>query len=102
MRLQIFSDSEERLSAELNMDMNILHTGKVDVTNRIGVQTFASSTANSECGKYDFSFNNGKFAPFEGAGIDSHWNLILSAPLGYLPSTINDVIIQISYTARNG
>lgn len=102
VKLLVCSDSADRLSAELNMDQNILHTKNGDIKNRIGVQTFASSTVNSECGKFNFDFKTDKFYPFEGAGIDSHWVLTLSAPLRYFPSTITDVILQISYTARMG
>jgi hypothetical protein len=56
VRIQIFSRSNERLSAELSMDRNVLYTSNGQIENRIGVQTFATSTANSICGKYDFSF----------------------------------------------
>lgn len=102
VKLLVCSDSADRLSAELNMDQNVLHTKNGKIENRIGVQTSASSAVNSECGKFDFNFKTDKFYPFEGAGIDSHWVLTLSAPSGYFPSTITDVILQISYTARNG
>ena len=102
VRLEIIGGGENRLSAELSMEKNILHTLDNDIVNRIGVQTYATSTANSECGKYDFNFNNEKFKPFEGAGIDSDWNLIISAPSQFDPQTITDVLIYISYTARNG
>ena len=102
VRLEIIGGGEYRLSAELSMDKNILHTPNNDIENRIGVQTYATSTANSVCGKYNFDFSRDKFTPFEGAGIDSHWNLIISAHENFNPESITDVVIYISYTARNG
>lgn len=102
VRLDVIGTGEDRLSAELSMSENILHTSSDDIKNRIGVQTYATSTANSVCGKYSFDFKRNKFTPFEGAGIHSKWNLIISAPLNFNPQTITDVVIHISYTARNG
>lgn len=102
VRIQIFSSSNERLSAELSMDRNVLYTSNDRIENRIGVQTFATSTANSICGKYEFSFKRDKFTPFEGAGIESHWNLTISAPEKFDPKSVMDVIVYVSYTARNG
>ena len=102
VRLEIIGGGEYRLSAELSMDKNILHTPNNDIENRIGVQTYATSTANSVCGKYNFDFSKDKFTPFEGAGIDSHWNLMISAHENFNPESITDVVIYISYTARNG
>ena len=103
VNLQILCNSGVRLSAELSMDRNILYTNKNTIENRIGVQTLATSTTNSEYGKYSFNFNTEKFAPFEGAGLESHWNLTISAPLSnFDPNSITDVIILINYTARNG
>ena len=64
VKLQVVCDNNVRLTAELNMDNNILHTRNNGlIVNRIGVQTLATSTANSICGKYIFDFNRDKFAP---------------------------------------
>jgi hypothetical protein len=103
VNLKILCSSDSRLSAELNMDKNTLRINNdKTIENRIGIQTLATSTANSEYGKCNFNFNRDKFNPFEGAGIDSHWNLTISAPLDFNPDSITDVIIEINYTARNG
>jgi len=102
VQLQIFSTSSVRLSAELNMDKNILHTSGGDVENRIGVQNIATSMANAECGVFKFCFKNEKFSPFEGAGVESHWNLTISAPLNFSAAVITKVVLYISYTAKNG
>ena len=102
VQLQVVSTSEEQLSAELNMDRNVLYTPNGVIENRIGVQTSATNSANSDCSKYNFDFRSDKFSPFEGAGIESHWQLIISASKNFVKESITKVILHISYTARNG
>ena len=62
----------------------------------------ATSTAHQESGKFDFRFGSDKFLPFEGAGLESAWKLYVTAPQDFDPVTISDVIVYVSYTARNG
>lgn len=59
----------------------------------------ATSMANSDCGKFDFSFKDDKYSIFEGAGLDSSWRLSISDNLGL--EKISDVILYVSFTARN-
>ena len=53
--------------------------------------------------KIEFSFRDDRYMPFEGAGVNSRWQLELPSavkPFDY--RTISDVILRISYTARMG
>jgi hypothetical protein len=52
---------------------------------------------------FRLDFNDLRYLPFEGAGAISSWHLELPRvvrPFDY--DTISDVIIQMSYTARDG
>ena len=102
VRLQVICSQKVQLNAELNMDSNTLFVNNdKSIENRIGVQNMATSTATSDCGKYDFNFRTDKFSPFEGAGIESSWKLFVTGPKDLAPGKIEEVIIFISYTARN-
>jgi hypothetical protein len=60
----------------------------------------AASTAQSDAGVFEFNFRDERYMPFEGAGVNSSWQLSLPTlvkPFDY--STISDVILRISYTA---
>jgi len=108
------------LNAQLTMTKNELDLkGKNDslIVNRIGVQNMATSTAHQESGKFAFVFSTDKFRPFEGAGAISNWSLSVNGikntgvekkndndviDYTFKTSSIKDVIIHISYTARMG
>jgi hypothetical protein len=63
----------------------------------------ATSSANQDGGLFELSFNDPRYLPFEGAGAISTWRLELPAalrPFNY--STISDVVMHMSYTARDG
>ena len=52
---------------------------------------------------FELNFNDPRYLPFEGAGAISSWRLELPStirPFDY--ATISDVVIHISYTARDG
>ncbi|WP_371223413.1 neuraminidase-like domain-containing protein [Roseovarius sp. 2305UL8-3] len=63
----------------------------------------ATSTAQADAGVFDFSFADPRYMPFEGAGaVESTWKVTL--PRNFRPfdyATINDVILQISYSAES-
>ena len=103
------------LNAQLSLIENKLDLKDSNkITNRIGTQTMATSTAHKEAGKFDFRFGSDKFLPFEGAGaVDSKWSLTINGykitgagenKTGQIlsPGDIEDVIVHISYTARMG
>ncbi|KAH7378543.1 hypothetical protein BKA64DRAFT_244791 [Cadophora sp. MPI-SDFR-AT-0126] len=70
----------------------------------IPISAAAVSSANNDAGVFDLSFSNSeRFMPFEGAGAISQWSLAL--PSGFRQfdySTIQDVVMQIRYTSRDG
>jgi Tc toxin complex TcA C-terminal TcB-binding domain len=62
----------------------------------------ATSTANNDSGVFELNFRDERYAPFEGAGAVSDWRLELPSvfrPFDY--DTITDVILHISYTAKD-
>lgn len=84
------------------MESNRLYISQEkSILNRIGVQNMATSMAAFDCGEYNFDFKKDKFSQFEGAGIESTWNLYITGPKNFDPDSITDVVISISYTARN-
>jgi hypothetical protein len=57
----------------------------------------------SDGGMFEFTFNDLRYLPFEGAGAISTWRLELPEtlrPFDY--SSIADVVLHLSYTARDG
>ena len=63
----------------------------------------ATSSANEDGGSFELSFSDPRYLPFEGAGAISTWELELpSAIRSFDYDTITDVIIHLSYSARDG
>jgi hypothetical protein len=61
----------------------------------------ATSTAQNDTGVFEFSFRDERYMPFEGAGAISAWKVELPAGFRQFDyQTISDVIVHISYTAR--
>jgi hypothetical protein len=63
----------------------------------------ATSSANQDGGAFELNFNDPRYLPFEGAGAISSWHLELPTairPFDY--ATISDVVMHVSYTARDG
>ncbi|MBK8706155.1 MAG: hypothetical protein IPN33_23055 [Saprospiraceae bacterium] len=64
-----------------------------------------TSNAMNDNGMFEFSFRDERYLPFEGAGaINSEWSVQLP-PKDYPPfdyHTISDVILHISYNAKDG
>jgi hypothetical protein len=61
----------------------------------------AASVGQSDAGVFEFNFRDERYMPFEGAGVNSDWQLTLPKvvkPFDY--GTISDVILRISYTAE--
>jgi receptor-binding and translocation channel-forming TcA subunit of Tc toxin/ABC toxin-like protein/neuraminidase-like protein/virulence plasmid A protein len=65
------------------------------------LSAIAASMGQSDAGVFEFSFRDERYMPFEGAGVNSQWQLSLPKavkPFDY--ATISDVILRISYTAE--
>lgn len=69
---------------------------------RINTTSIATSNALNDGGSFELSFNDPRYLPFEGAGAISDWTLELPSKIRSLDyDTISDVIIHISYTAKD-
>jgi hypothetical protein len=86
--------SRIRPKAQLNSEL-------VGVTHQRNTSV-GTSTANNDAGVFELNFRDERYVPFEGAGAVSEWSLELPSvirPFDY--DTISDVILHISYTARD-
>jgi len=73
------------------------------VYNPVGIQSISTSHGKNDRGLFEFSFNDERYVPFEGAGAISRWSLELPADFRQFDyQTIADVILQISYTSCDG
>jgi hypothetical protein len=69
----------------------------------VPVKAIATSTAQRDSGMFELNFRDERYLPFEGAGAISDWKIELTqdADLRLFDySTISDIIMHISYTAR--
>lgn len=68
-----------------------------------GVQSIATSDAQNDDGLFELDFRDDRYLPFEGAGAISSWRIALSRGVSQIDrSTITDVVMHLSYTAREG
>jgi receptor-binding and translocation channel-forming TcA subunit of Tc toxin len=73
------------------------------VSNYTPVTAIATCTAQNDSGMFAFNFREERYIPFERAGAISSWQIELSTEKELRQfdyETIADVIIQMSYTAR--
>ncbi|MGO9507522.1 MAG: hypothetical protein ACLPXZ_09330, partial [Mycobacterium sp.] len=64
--------------------------------------SIATSTAVNDGGIFELNFRDERYLPFEGAGAVSSWRLELPSQLRMFDyATISDIILHISYTARD-
>ncbi|MCB2190550.1 MAG: peptidoglycan-binding protein [Deltaproteobacteria bacterium] len=68
-----------------------------------GVESIVTSTAREDSGMFQLDFNDLRYLPFEGAGAISAWRIELPASFPQFDyNTISDVILHLSFTAREG
>lgn len=66
-------------------------------------QQIAISTGVEDDGLFNLNFNDERYLPFEGTGAISRWRLSMPKSANRFDfATINDVIIKVCYTARDG
>jgi hypothetical protein len=89
--------------------LNGLDTGSAEnvITNLRANQQVAFSTGLKDSGLFELSFGDERYLPFEGTGAISKWHLNfprtnLNPEQRALLDTLNDVIIQVHYTAVYG
>lgn len=63
----------------------------------------ATSTGREDAGLFEANLRDERYLPFEGAGADSDWRLVLDKDANRFDfGGISDVILHIRYTARDG
>jgi hypothetical protein len=69
----------------------------------VPVTMIATSTAQNDSGMFELSFRDERYLPFEGAGAVSTWEIEMPKDCNAFDfDTISDVVIRLSYTARDG
>ena len=67
------------------------------------IQSIATSRAQNDTGMFELNFRDDRYLPFEGAGAISSWHIKLNTTLPQFDlSSLSDVVIHLSYTAREG
>ncbi len=67
------------------------------------VQSIATSHGRNDAGLFELDFRDERYLPFEGAGALSRWRIDLPRDTNAFDfDTISDVILTMSYTAREG
>jgi hypothetical protein len=66
------------------------------------IQSIITSTALNDSGLFEPSMQDQRYLPFEGCGAVSRFRLELMNPSQFDTTTISDVILGLSYTARDG
>jgi hypothetical protein len=79
-------------------------TGPMDLIVANPSTSIATSTGQNDGGLFELNFRDERYLPFEGAGaVDSAWELELPSVIRLFDyDTISDVIMHVSYTARDG
>jgi hypothetical protein len=72
-------------------------------SSNVPVTSIATSSAQNDAGMFELNFRDERYLPFEGGGAVSEWMIELTADEDLRQfdySTISDVILHLSYTAR--
>ncbi|MEZ6938936.1 neuraminidase-like domain-containing protein [Aeromonas sp. S12(2024)] len=99
----------QNISATLTQSYNKLTVSNTEsITNIRHGQQVAISQGMDDSGLFQLDFNDPRYLPFEGTGVDSRWELDFpgwhvkpSDELKSLLSSLTDVIIHIRYTAKS-
>ena len=100
-----------RINTTMNEEGNYEHMNDEGVwidddrfrSSNVPVQSIASSSGQSDPGLFELNFRDERYLPFEGAGAISDWKIELTTDEDLRQfdySTISDVILHMSYTAR--
>lgn len=103
LRLQ---EHSYRLSAVTGNTDYARKTGEEDerfASAHIPIAAIATSTGQHDSGVFELNFKDERYMPFEGAGAISGWLLDLPSEMRQFNyDSIADIIIHISYTAKDG
>jgi hypothetical protein len=90
-------------NAQGNYPEDLVNPDNRFITNFAAMQAIATSTAQNDSGLFELNFRDERYLPFEGAGAVSLWRIDLPKDCnGFDFDTISDVILKLSYTAREG
>jgi hypothetical protein len=86
--------------SQIRMEPN-LGAGELKEVPKSRTTIISTSTAQNDAGVFQLNFRDDRYMPFEGAGAISSWKLSLPKNFRQFDySTINDIIIHVSYTAE--
>ncbi|NOQ26243.1 MAG: hypothetical protein GQ564_12840 [Bacteroidales bacterium] len=92
------------ISANLSLissQIKVSATKTISIDSKVG--TMATSSSLNDSGMFELNFNDARYLPFEGAGVDSNWSLTLPNKVRQFDyNSISDVILHINYTAQDG
>jgi hypothetical protein len=92
-----------RVSSNAQTDYHEQEDDPRFINNFAAVQSIATSHGQNDSGLFELNFRDERYLPFEGAGAVSEWRLDLPRECNAFDfETISDVIIKLSYTAREG
>ena len=95
-RIRMSSSTSGDYAYEGVSDLRFMH-------NVIGIQSIATSQKAQDDGLFVLSFSDDRYLPFEYAGAISQWKLELPSQYHQFNyHSIQDVVLSINYTARNG
>lgn len=64
--------------------------------------SIATSSGVNDSGMFELNFNDERYLPFEGYGVDSHWTISLPKDTNFFDrSSISDVVLNVCYTAKD-
>ncbi|MGH7845743.1 MAG: neuraminidase-like domain-containing protein [Candidatus Binatia bacterium] len=82
-----------------------LTTNPLSDNDKLGIAqgtSISTSSAQNDAGMFELNFRDERYLPFEGAGAISQWKLELPSRIRLFDyDTISDVIVHISYTAKD-
>jgi hypothetical protein len=92
-----------RVNSNAQMDYHEQEDDPRFINNFAAVQSIATSHGQNDSGLFELNFRDERYLPFEGAGVVSEWRIDLPRECNAFDfETIADVIIKLSYTAREG
>ena len=73
------------------------------LNNPVPVQAIATSQVTNDPGLFQLRFDDARYLPFEGAGAIAKFRLVMQQSENHLHvSSFEDVVVSLSYTARDG
>jgi len=98
---------ENRIRTDANASGTYAQSGDGDdarfLMNASPIQVVATSRPDADPGLFRLRFDDERYLPFEGAGAISTWRIELQQTDNAVDlSQLNDMVLSLSYTARNG